>query len=70
MRARVGGQGSKQSFGALHFLSLEIYNLLVSFADSFKIQYMQFMAYMKTPQYKASLQQLLEQEKVGVFCRF
>ncbi|XP_054146923.1 histone-lysine N-methyltransferase, H3 lysine-79 specific isoform X3 [Melozone crissalis] len=31
--------------------------------DSFKIQYMQFMAYMKTPQYKASLQQLLEQEK-------
>ncbi|OXB70933.1 UNVERIFIED_CONTAM: hypothetical protein H355_012427 [Colinus virginianus] len=34
--------------------------------DSFKIQYMQFMAYMKTPQYKASLQQLLEQEKLGV----
>ncbi|NXF12581.1 DOT1L protein, partial [Smithornis capensis] len=31
--------------------------------DSFKIQYMQFMAYMKTPQYKANLQQLLEQEK-------
>ncbi|NXN10197.1 DOT1L protein, partial [Indicator maculatus] len=31
--------------------------------DSFKIQYLQFMAYMKTPQYKASLQQLLEQEK-------
>nr|XP_041566936.1 histone-lysine N-methyltransferase, H3 lysine-79 specific isoform X3 [Taeniopygia guttata] len=31
--------------------------------DSFKIQYMQFMAYMKTPQYKASLEQLLEQEK-------
>lgn len=28
---------------------------------------MQFMAYMKTPQYKASLQQLLEQEKVGVY---
>lgn len=27
---------------------------------------MQFMAYMKTPQYKASLQQLLEQEKVGL----
>lgn len=37
----------------------------IYFADSFKIQYMQFMAYMKTPQYKASLQQLLEQEKVG-----
>lgn len=33
-------------------------------ADSFKIQYMQFMTYMKTPQYKANLQQLLEQEKV------
>ncbi|XP_064031171.1 histone-lysine N-methyltransferase, H3 lysine-79 specific isoform X4 [Pogoniulus pusillus] len=31
--------------------------------DSFKIQYLQFMAYMKTPQYKANLQQLLEQEK-------
>uniref|UniRef100_A0A8C5T102 DOT1 like histone lysine methyltransferase n=1 Tax=Laticauda laticaudata TaxID=8630 RepID=A0A8C5T102_LATLA len=31
--------------------------------DSFKIQYMQFMAYMKTNQYKATLQQLLEQEK-------
>ncbi|XP_077187663.1 histone-lysine N-methyltransferase, H3 lysine-79 specific isoform X3 [Paroedura picta] len=31
--------------------------------DSFKIQYMQFMAYMKTPQYKENLQQLLEQEK-------
>lgn len=43
-----------------------MYHLLISFADSFKIQYMQFMAYMKTPQYKASLQQLLEQEKVGL----
>ncbi|XP_044309324.1 histone-lysine N-methyltransferase, H3 lysine-79 specific isoform X6 [Varanus komodoensis] len=31
--------------------------------DSFKFQYMQFLAYMKTPQYKANLQQLLEQEK-------
>ncbi|XP_070602827.1 histone-lysine N-methyltransferase, H3 lysine-79 specific isoform X4 [Erythrolamprus reginae] len=31
--------------------------------DSFKIQYMQFMSYMKTNQYKATLQQLLEQEK-------
>ncbi|XP_060641112.2 histone-lysine N-methyltransferase, H3 lysine-79 specific isoform X2 [Anolis sagrei] len=31
--------------------------------DSFKIQYLQFMAYMKTPQYKANLQQLLEEEK-------
>ncbi|XP_043910719.1 histone-lysine N-methyltransferase, H3 lysine-79 specific-like [Protopterus annectens] len=31
--------------------------------DSFKVQYLQFMAYMKTPQYKTNLQQLLEQEK-------
>ncbi|XP_064424431.1 histone-lysine N-methyltransferase, H3 lysine-79 specific [Latimeria chalumnae] len=31
--------------------------------DSIKVQYLQFMAYMKTPQYKANLQQLLEQEK-------
>lgn len=50
----------------MHFLSLAMYNFLIYFADSFKIQYMQFMAYMKTPQYKASLQQLLEQEKVGL----
>lgn len=32
--------------------------------ESFKIQYLQFLAYTKTPQYKASLQQLLDQEKV------
>ncbi|XP_070271830.1 histone-lysine N-methyltransferase, H3 lysine-79 specific isoform X5 [Myotis yumanensis] len=31
--------------------------------ESFKIQYLQFLAYTKTPQYKASLQQLLDQEK-------
>ncbi|KAG8454663.1 hypothetical protein GDO86_001038 [Hymenochirus boettgeri] len=31
--------------------------------DSFRIQYLQLMSYMKTPQYKAGLQQLLEQEK-------
>lgn len=31
--------------------------------DSFKVQYLQFMAYMKTPQYKANLQQLLDKEK-------
>ncbi|XP_041086645.1 histone-lysine N-methyltransferase, H3 lysine-79 specific-like isoform X2 [Polyodon spathula] len=31
--------------------------------DSVKVQYLQFMAYMKTPQYKTSLQQTLEQEK-------
>ncbi|XP_028356611.1 histone-lysine N-methyltransferase, H3 lysine-79 specific isoform X13 [Physeter macrocephalus] len=31
--------------------------------ESFKIQYLQFLAYTKTPQYKANLQQLLDQEK-------
>ncbi|MGH0162848.1 UNVERIFIED_CONTAM: hypothetical protein FKN15_043757 [Acipenser sinensis] len=31
--------------------------------DSIKVQYLHFMAYMKTPQYKTSLQQILEQEK-------
>ncbi|EHH29437.1 hypothetical protein EGK_09868 [Macaca mulatta] len=34
--------------------------------ESFKIQYLQFLAYTKTPQYKASLQELLGQEKLGV----
>lgn len=33
--------------------------------ESFKIQYLQFLAYTKTAQYKASLQQLLDQEKVS-----
>uniref|UniRef100_A0A8C5LCK1 Histone-lysine N-methyltransferase, H3 lysine-79 specific n=1 Tax=Jaculus jaculus TaxID=51337 RepID=A0A8C5LCK1_JACJA len=32
-------------------------------SESFKIQYLQFLAYTKTPQYKANLQQLLDQEK-------
>lgn len=32
--------------------------------ESFKVQYLQFLAYTKTPQYKANLQQLLDQEKV------
>uniref|UniRef100_A0A8C5N9D6 Histone-lysine N-methyltransferase, H3 lysine-79 specific n=1 Tax=Gouania willdenowi TaxID=441366 RepID=A0A8C5N9D6_GOUWI len=31
--------------------------------DNIKVQYLQFMAYMKTPQYHSNLQQLLEQEK-------
>ncbi|XP_039695074.1 histone-lysine N-methyltransferase, H3 lysine-79 specific isoform X4 [Pteropus medius] len=31
--------------------------------ESFRIQYLQFLAYTKTPQYKAGLQQLLDQEK-------
>ncbi|XP_048415452.1 histone-lysine N-methyltransferase, H3 lysine-79 specific isoform X2 [Stegostoma tigrinum] len=32
--------------------------------ESFRLQYLQFMAYMKTPQYKTNLQQLLDQEKL------
>ncbi|CAL9696388.1 unnamed protein product [Knipowitschia caucasica] len=31
--------------------------------DNIKIQYLQFMSYMKTPQYRSNLQQLLDQEK-------
>ncbi|XP_070816712.1 histone-lysine N-methyltransferase, H3 lysine-79 specific isoform X1 [Chaetodon trifascialis] len=31
--------------------------------DNIKVQYLQFMAHMKTPQYRSNLQQLLEQEK-------
>ncbi|XP_044124925.1 histone-lysine N-methyltransferase, H3 lysine-79 specific isoform X3 [Bufo gargarizans] len=31
--------------------------------ESFRVQYLQLMSYMKTPQYKAGLQQLLEKEK-------
>uniref|UniRef100_A0A672Y3R1 Histone-lysine N-methyltransferase, H3 lysine-79 specific n=1 Tax=Sphaeramia orbicularis TaxID=375764 RepID=A0A672Y3R1_9TELE len=37
--------------------------LLESHRRRFYIQYLQFMAYMKTPQYRSNLQQLLEQEK-------
>ena len=33
-------------------------------SDNIKVQYLQFMGYMKTPQYRSNLQQLLEQEKV------
>ncbi|KAB0391915.1 hypothetical protein E2I00_002133, partial [Balaenoptera physalus] len=36
--------------------------------ESFKIQYLQFLAYTKTPQYKANLQQLLDQEKLQARC--
>ncbi|KAK2086944.1 Histone-lysine N-methyltransferase, H3 lysine-79 specific [Saguinus oedipus] len=32
--------------------------------ESFRVQYLQFLAYTKTPQYKASLQELLGQEKL------
>ncbi|KAG8594381.1 hypothetical protein GDO81_001178 [Engystomops pustulosus] len=35
--------------------------------DSFRIQYLQLMSYMKTPHYKTELQQLLEREKVPIF---
>uniref|UniRef100_A0A8C7XP81 Histone-lysine N-methyltransferase, H3 lysine-79 specific n=1 Tax=Oryzias sinensis TaxID=183150 RepID=A0A8C7XP81_9TELE len=31
--------------------------------DNIKVQYLQFMGYMKTPQYRSNLQQLLEEEK-------
>ncbi|XP_058493782.1 histone-lysine N-methyltransferase, H3 lysine-79 specific isoform X1 [Solea solea] len=31
--------------------------------DNIKLQYLQFMTYMKTPQYRSNLQQLLEKEK-------
>ncbi|XP_056893300.1 histone-lysine N-methyltransferase, H3 lysine-79 specific isoform X2 [Takifugu flavidus] len=31
--------------------------------DNIKVQYLQFMAHMKTPQYRSNLQQLLDQEK-------
>ncbi|XP_023809887.1 histone-lysine N-methyltransferase, H3 lysine-79 specific isoform X2 [Oryzias latipes] len=31
--------------------------------DNIKVQYLQFMSYMKTPQYRSNLQQLLEEEK-------
>ncbi|XP_038134979.1 histone-lysine N-methyltransferase, H3 lysine-79 specific isoform X1 [Cyprinodon tularosa] len=31
--------------------------------DNIKVQYLQFMAHMKTPQYRSNIQQLLEQEK-------
>ncbi|KAM9386370.1 histone-lysine N-methyltransferase, H3 lysine-79 specific isoform 1-T1 [Pholidichthys leucotaenia] len=31
--------------------------------DNFKVQYLQFMDYMKSPQYRTNLQQLLDQEK-------
>lgn len=34
------------------------------FSDNIKVQYLQFMGHMKTPQYRSNLQQLLEQEKV------
>lgn len=34
------------------------------FSDNIKVQYLQFMGHMKTPQYRSNLQQLLEEEKV------
>lgn len=41
-------------------------NRLVRALDNMKVQYLQFMAYMKTPQYRTNLQQALEQEKVNL----
>uniref|UniRef100_A0A8C9SUV8 Histone-lysine N-methyltransferase, H3 lysine-79 specific n=1 Tax=Scleropages formosus TaxID=113540 RepID=A0A8C9SUV8_SCLFO len=37
---------------------------LQQFLDNAKVEYLQFMAYMKTPQYRANLQQVLEREKL------
>uniref|UniRef100_A0A8C1Q7B4 Histone-lysine N-methyltransferase, H3 lysine-79 specific n=1 Tax=Cyprinus carpio TaxID=7962 RepID=A0A8C1Q7B4_CYPCA len=37
---------------------------LQALLDNMKVQYLQFMAYMKTPQYRTNLQQALEQEKL------
>ncbi|XP_016334253.1 histone-lysine N-methyltransferase, H3 lysine-79 specific-like, partial [Sinocyclocheilus anshuiensis] len=36
---------------------------LQALLDNVKVQYLQFMAYMKTPLYRTNLQQALEQEK-------
>lgn len=51
-----------------HVLFLSSCSLCISkshlLADNIKVQYLQFMAYMKTPQYRTNLQQLLEEEKV------
>lgn len=41
-----------------------VHTLCLCTPESFKIQYLQFLAYTKTPQYKANLQHLLDQEKV------
>ncbi|KPP74698.1 histone-lysine N-methyltransferase, H3 lysine-79 specific-like, partial [Scleropages formosus] len=38
---------------------------LQQFLDNAKVEYLQFMAYMKTPQYRANLQQVLEREKLS-----
>ncbi|XP_053556076.1 histone-lysine N-methyltransferase, H3 lysine-79 specific [Bombina bombina] len=46
-----------------HILSSPTPPALQKLLDSFRIQYLQFMNYMKTSQYKAGLQQLLEHEK-------
>ncbi|XP_062868843.1 histone-lysine N-methyltransferase, H3 lysine-79 specific isoform X2 [Trichomycterus rosablanca] len=37
---------------------------LQTLLDNFKVQYLQLLAYMKTPQYHTNLQQVLEQEKL------
>lgn len=45
------------------------YNVNCLALDNVKVQYMQFMGYMKTPQYRTNLQQALEQEKVNLSLR-
>ncbi|KAM9460945.1 histone-lysine N-methyltransferase, H3 lysine-79 specific isoform 3-T3 [Clarias gariepinus] len=37
---------------------------LQTLLDNFKVQYMQFLSYMKTPQYQTSIQQALERERL------
>lgn len=48
----------------MNSLSPVITDRIVCVLDNIKVQYLQFMSYMKTPQYRTSLQQALEQEKV------
>lgn len=57
---RAGGCGAPRPVPSVPASNLPVC------AESFRVQYLQFLAYTKTPQYKANLQQLLDQEKVGL----
>lgn len=54
---------------ALEKVSVQLFTFLFVFpvTDNFKVQYMQFLTYMKTPQYHTNLQQALEKERVQLF---
>ncbi|MGH0175150.1 UNVERIFIED_CONTAM: hypothetical protein FKN15_069925 [Acipenser sinensis] len=54
---------AKKNQSALDLLHAKTVSQTAPPQDSIKVQYLHFMAYMKTPQYKTSLQQILEQEK-------